>query len=83
MSYFTVGRESRAAPGRQFNRPAFHLGVEQFDRGAGPMGSGIEIGGHPATTKRGQRRTERFVRAQNRAPVMGAGVTDLVEMLAR
>jgi hypothetical protein len=29
------------------------LGVEQFDRGGGPMGSGIEIGGHPATTKRG------------------------------
>src|SRR5262249_48249629 len=53
VSYFTVGRESRAAPGRQFNRPFFHLGVEQFDRGAGPMSSGIEIGGHPAATKRG------------------------------
>jgi hypothetical protein len=55
------------------------LGVEQFDRGV-LMGWGIEIGGHPATTKRGQHRTE-DLSAFKIAPGMGAGVTDLVEML--
>src|SRR5262249_45086367 len=58
VSYLTLGRESRAAPSRKFSRPIFHLVVEQLDRGDVLMGSGIEIGGHPATTKRGQRRTE-------------------------
>jgi len=82
VSYFTVGRESRAAPGRQFNRPIFHLGVEQFDRGGGPMGSGIEIGVIPlrrSAASAGQKDLSSF----KIAPAMGAGVTDPVEMLAR